>query len=147
MQEASNNQTQYYEVEDEQANLEDLSVQDVETRRILAGAHFVPATCAELIRSAHAPEAVAATRHELIIALRTEMKIALHMRAAGRARRNLRLAQQEVKHRADAARHHQANHHPEADAHSPPRSVFAHVAQHQAIQRSQQSPGKIEIDA
>ena len=88
-----------------------------------------------------------ATGRELIIALRAEVEIALHVRRAGWAPRDLRLAQQKVEHRADPPRHHQANRDPETRAHRPPRSVLAHVAHQQKVESGQQPPGEIEVDA
>jgi len=49
---------------------------------------------AELIGGAHGAEAVAAIGRELVVALRAEVEVALHVRGAGRAARNFRLAQQ-----------------------------------------------------
>jgi hypothetical protein len=70
----------------------------------------MPAAGAELVGRAHRAEAVAATGRQPVVALRAEVEVALHMRGAGRAARNHRLPQQEVEHRADAARHHEADH-------------------------------------
>jgi len=75
------------------------------------------------------------------------VEIALHVRGARRAPRNLRLTQQEVQHRADAARHHEAESDPEARAHGPPRGVLTDVTYHQKVERGQQTPGNIEVDA
>jgi hypothetical protein len=90
---------------------------------------------------------MSATGGKLVIALRTEVEVALHVRRAGRAARDDRLAQQEVEHRADAARHDEAENHPEARTHRPAGSVPADIAHHQEVKRDQQAPGKIEVDA
>src|SRR5580658_10464549 len=68
----------------------------------------------ELVRGAYSAKAVAAIGGEPVVALRAEVKVALHVRGTGRATRNLRLPQQEVKHSPDAAWHHEADQHPEA---------------------------------
>src|SRR5208337_3234837 len=101
----------------------------------------------ELVRGTHSAEAVAAAGGELVVALRAEVKVALYMRGAGGAPRDHRLAQQEVQHRPDAARHHEANDDPEARTHGPAWRILAHVANHQKVERSQRTPGKIEVDA
>src|SRR4051794_19120589 len=101
---------------------------------------------AELIRRANRTETGSAACGELVIALRAEMKIALHERAARGAARYQRLAQQEVEHRAYAARHNEADQHPEARAHGPPRSVLADIPDHQQVQRPEKAPRQVEID-
>jgi hypothetical protein len=103
-------------------------------RHVVAG-QLMAAAGAELVGGAHGAEAVAAAGRELVVALRAEVEVALHMRGAGRAARNLRLAQQEVKHRADAARHHEADDDPEARTHGAARRVLADVADHQEVER------------
>src|SRR5271166_4263893 len=103
-------------------------------RRHVVFSQLMAAARAELVGRAHCPEAVSATGGKLIVALRAEMEITLHMRGAGRAPRNLRLAQQEVEHRADAARHHEADGDPEARAHRPPRRIPADITHHQEVE-------------
>jgi hypothetical protein len=108
---------------------------------------FMTAACAVLVCGAHGTEAIPAISCQLVVALRAEVEIALHMRAAGRASSNLWLAQQKVKHGPNPARHYKANQHPEPRAHPPPRRVLADIANHQEVKRSHYSPGKVEVDA
>ena len=74
---------------------------------------LVAASSAELICGANRPEAVTAAGAELVVTLRTEMKIALHMRPASWAARNQGCAKQKVENGADATGHHEADQHPE----------------------------------
>jgi hypothetical protein len=68
----------------------------------------------ELVSRANSAEAITTIGAESVIALRTEVKIALHMRGTSWTTRNFRLTKQEVKNRANAARHNKADHHPES---------------------------------
>ena len=54
----------------------------VQPRRHMVILQFMSAARAILIRPPHRPEAIPATRRQLIIALRAKVKIALHMRSA-----------------------------------------------------------------
>ena len=74
---------------------------------------LVAAPGTELICGANRPEAVSAARTELVVALRAEMEIALHMGRASRTPGNQGRAKQKVENGADAARHHEADQHPE----------------------------------
>src|SRR6185437_9207326 len=94
-----------------------LAIENVYPGGIWSGAKLMAAAGAELIRGPYAPEAVSTTGRKLAIALWAKMEIALHVRSASRAMRHLGLAQQEVQHRADTARHGQADHDPEARVH------------------------------
>src|ERR1039458_9343894 len=108
---------------------------------------FMTAACAVLVCGAHGTEAIPAISCQLVVALRAEVEIALHMRAAGRASSNLWLAQQKVKHGPNPARHYKANQHPEPRAHPPPRRVLADIAHHQDRKRNHYAPRKVEVDA
>ena len=118
-----------------------------QTRRHGIVRKLMAASSAELIRAANCSEAVSAARAELVVTLRAEMKIALHMRCASRAPRNQGRAKQKVENRADAAGHDEADQHPEAGTHCPPWRILAHEAHHQEIKRGHQSPGNIQVDA
>ena len=58
---------------------------DAKTGRHVVAFEFVTAPRAELIGRPNSSEAVSATGSELVIALRAEVKVALHMSAARRA--------------------------------------------------------------
>src|ERR1035438_5867407 len=75
------------------------------------------------------------------------MEVALYVCGACRAPRNLRLAQKEIKHRANAPGHDKANQHPESRTHAPSGRVLADVAHHEEVVRGYHSPGEIEVDA
>jgi len=106
----------------------------------------MPAPRTELIRNPHRPEAIPATGRQLVIALRTEMKLILHMRTASRTPRSHRHSQQEVEHSPNPTRQHKADKHPEAHAHRSPGSVAAHIPHHQKVHRGQDAPGKVEVN-
>jgi len=112
---------------------------------VIAG-ELVAAAGAELVRGADGAEAVSAVGRELIVALRTEMEIALHMRRAGGAAGNFWLTEQEVKHCADAAGHDEADDDPEARTHGAAGRVFADVADHEEVERDEHTAGEAEID-
>jgi hypothetical protein len=112
---------------------------------VIAG-ELVAAAGAELVRGADGAEAVSAVGREMVVALRTEMEIALDMGGAGGAAGNFRLAEQEVKHRADAAGHDKADDDPEAGAHGAAGSVFADVADHEEVEGNEDAAGQAEID-
>src|ERR1035438_8698017 len=101
----------------------------------------------ELVGSAHGAKAVPATRRKLVVALRAKMEITLYVGGAGRAPRNLRLTQQEVKHGANAPRHHKADQHPEARTHAAARRIPAHVPNHQEVERGHHTPREIQVNA
>src|SRR6185437_6271037 len=100
----------------------------------------MPASGAELIGGAHCTEAVAAACGELVIALRAEVEVALHHGAAGRAAGDQGLAQEEVQHRSNAARHDEADQHPESRAHGTPGRVLADIADHQEVEGGEYAP-------
>ena len=79
---------------------------------------FVAAARAELVGCSDSPEALSAIGGEMVVTLRTKMEIAQYVCAASRTPRNFRLAQEEVKYRADAGGHYEANNHPEPRAHA-----------------------------
>ena len=117
-----------------------------------AGGHLiagklVTAAGAELVSGADGAEAVAAAGGELVVALGAEVEVALDVGAAGGALGDERGAEQEVEHGADAAGHDEADEHPEAGAHGAAGGVFADEADHEDIERGEQAPGEIEIDA
>jgi hypothetical protein len=120
---------------------------NAETCRHVVAFQFVPATSAELIRRPHRAKAIAATRRELVIALRTKMKITLYMSPACRARRHQRRPQQEIENGADSPRHHEADQHPETRTHRTTRRVLADVSHHQNVKSGEQSPRDVEIRA
>src|SRR5271155_106577 len=99
------------------------------------------------VGSADSAEAGAAVGSELEVALRAEVKIALNVRAAGRAARDLGLAQEKIQHGADAGGHDEADDHPEPRAHGAARGIFADVADHEEIEGGDYSPGDVEVDA
>lgn len=112
---------------------------------MIAG-ELVTAAGTELIGGADGAEAVSAVGREMVIALRTEVEIALDMGGACRAAGNFRLAEQEVKHRADAAGHDKADGHPKTGAHSAAGSVFADVTDHEKVEGNEDAAGQAEID-
>jgi len=122
-------------------------IHQVQARRHVILCQFVAATGAVLVSSAHGAEAVAAVCREPIVALRAEVEVALHVRAAGRAAGDVGLAQKEVKHGANACRHNQANEYPEACAHGTAWRILADIPDHEDVERGQQTPGKVEVDA
>ena len=120
---------------------------DAQAGRRVVALQLMTATRAELIRRPHRAEAVSAACGELVIALRAEVEITLHMSAAGRARRHERSPQKEIKNSADAPRHYKADQHPESRAHRPARRILADISHHQDVERSEKTPGDIEICA
>lgn len=90
-------------------------------------------------------KAVAADCGNLEGALRTEMKLAVDLRAARGAYRQHRLAKQEIEHHADAAGHN-ANEGPDSCGHPAARRIPGDIADHQNIQSRQNAPGKCEVE-
>ena len=113
----------------------------------MVACQIVAAVGAEEIGRPDGAEAGAAVGKELVIALGAEVKVALDMGAAGGAAGDLGLAQEKVEHGADSGRHNEANEHPEARAHGAARRVFADVANHEEVERSDDAPGDVEVDA
>ena len=107
----------------------------------------MPAARAVLVGGADGSEAVSAAGGELVIALGAEMKVALHMGSAGGAAGDQWRAEKEIEYGADSAGHDEADQHPEAGTHGPSGSVFAYVADHEEVERREQAPGDVEVDA
>ena len=91
---------------------------------------------AEHIRRAHTRIAVAAGGRNLKSALRAEVVFVLHPRAADGAKRDKRLPEQEVKHRADAAWQDEADDHPQTRAHGASWTIAADVTDHEHVERA-----------
>ena len=108
---------------------------------------FVSATSAEEVGGPDSAEAVAAARCELIVALRTEVEVALDMGSAGRASGDQGGTEKEIKDSANPAGHYEADEHPEARAHSPSGSIFTDVADHEDVKGGEKSPRNVEIGA
>jgi len=124
----------------------DKTLQHAQAGGHLIAGELVTAAGAELVSGADGAETVAATGCELVVALRTEVEIALDMGGAGGAAGNLWLAEQEVKHRADAAGHYEADRHPEPGTHGTAGCVFADVADHEEVESDEHAAGQAEID-
>ena len=75
------------------------------------------------------------------------MKLGVDAGSARRAKRDYRLAKQEVEHRSDATRQSQADNDPHARAHRTTRRITAYVAGHQHVECRQRAPGEREIKA
>lgn len=101
---------------------------------------FMAAAGAVLIGGENTAMAVSAACRHLPGALRTEVKVALDVCAAGWARRGRWQAQQEIDDRADSTRQHQTDKHPESSAHGASRRICTDIADHEAVNSSQQSP-------
>ena len=108
---------------------------------------LVAAVGAINVAGADGAEAGAAVCRELIVALGAEVEVALDMGAAGGTAGNDGLAQEKVKHSANAGRHDEADEHPETRAHGAARRVFADVADHEEVERGDDAPGDVEVDA
>ena len=108
---------------------------------------FVTATRAELVSSTHRPEAVSAACCELVIALRAEVEVTLHVSPTGGAFGDEGCAKEEVEYGADATGHNETDQHPEARTHGPAGCVLADVANHQDVEGSQESPRDVEVGA
>src|ERR1700729_1894963 len=87
-------------------------------------------------------EAPTANRSQLELALRTEVSARRQLRTAMRTRTQHRLPQQEVNHRADSARHHNHDQHPQSSRHSTPPDIAAHIT-HQEHIAGKRSPPRI----
>ena len=111
----------------------------------MVGGKLMAAVGAINVGGADGAEAGAAVCRELIVALGTEVEVALNVGAACRAARDLRLAEKEVEYGANAGRHDEANDHPESRAHGAARGVLADVTDHQEVERSDDSPGDVEV--
>src|SRR5580658_9264100 len=116
------------------------------SRRVIRG-QLVAAVGAINVGGADCAEAGAAVCGELKVALGTEVEVALNVRSACGAPRDLRLPQEEVEHSANAGRHDEADEHPEPGAHGAARGIFADVADHQEVERGDDSPGDVEVNA
>ena len=108
---------------------------------------FVTATGAELVGGADCTEAVAAACGELVVALRAEVKVTLHVGAACGTSGDKWRAQEEVKDSADSAWHDKTDEHPEARTHGAAGSILADVADHEDIEGCEESPGDVEVCA
>ena len=116
------------------------------SRRVIRG-QLVAAVGAINVGGADCAEAGAAVCGELKVALGTEVEVALNVRAAGRAVRDLGLAQEKIQNSADAGGHDEADDHPEPQAHCAARGIFADVADHKEVEGGDDSPGDVEVDA
>ena len=112
----------------------------------MVAGQLMAAPGAELVGGADGAEAVSAAGGELVVALGAEVEIALHMGCASGAAGNLRLAEQEVKHRADTAGHDKADDDPEPRTHGATGRVFADVADHEEVESDEHAAGQAEID-
>lgn len=118
---------------------------DSETSRHVVSLELVSAAGAEEIGGPDGTEAVAAARSELVVALWTEMKVALYMSSACGAGGDQGGAEEEVEDSANPARHYEADQHPEARTHRSTRSILADVADHEDVERGEKSPGDVKV--
>lgn len=118
-----------------------------QARRHVVAFQLVTAAGAKLVCGPDRAEAVSATGGELVIALRAEMEVTLDVGAAGGAGGNQWSPQEEVENCADSSRHDETDQHPEARTHGAAGRIFADVADHQNVERGEESPGDVEVRA
>src|ERR1700712_256343 len=92
-------------------------LESLQARRHIILSKGVAAVHAIHIGDTDAAVAITAGSRHLISALRAEVKLGVDTGSAGGTLGHYRLAKEEVEYRPDAARHGQANRHPQARAH------------------------------
>lgn len=108
---------------------------------------LVTATCAEQVGGSNGAEAVSAAGSELIVALRAEVEVALHMGPACGTCGDEGSAEEEVEYGANSTGHDEADQHPEPGTHRASGSILADVADHQDVERGEKAPGDVEVGA